>query len=129
MRIKPPYKEDKANDIKLYLSARDVDYTNCPCPCSDSMKKCLSVPMEYCQIKLNDYVIQQAERVTVKYSNTKKSNAIHEQLKNDKNDIEECLLEITKNGYTDDKKEVVFLTSRYAYIKELLEKYWEDKDE
>ena len=62
----------------------------------------------------------------IKYSETKKSKAIREKLEKDSKDIEKLILQLSKDGCKNDNSELVFLTSRYSYIKELLKKYWKD---
>lgn len=68
------------------------------------------------------------KRVTnrIKYSETKKSKAIREKLEKDSKDIEKLILQLSQDGCKNDNNELVFLTSRYSYIKELLKKYWKD---
>lgn len=61
-----------------------------------------------------------------RYSETKKSKAIREKLEKDSKDIEKLILQLSQDGCKNDNNELVFLTSRYSYIKELLKKYWKD---
>ena len=49
-----------------------------------------------------------------------------EKLEKDSKDIEKLILQLSQDGCKNDNNELVFLTSRYSYIKELLKKYWKD---
>lgn len=103
---------------------------NCPCPCCLTLKECKAISPSTCQRTLDRYVdyYENKKKVTnrIKYSETKKSKAIREKLENDSKDIDKLILQLSKDGCKNDNNELVFLTSRYSYIKELLEKYWKD---
>lgn len=110
---------------RTFYSARTTVLSDCPCPCCSTLKECKSVYPTICQRRLNDYMNRELSQQT-KYHETKKSKAIREKLEDDFKDIEKLILQLSKDGCKNDNNELVFLTSRYSYIKELLEKYWKD---
>ena len=95
-----------------------------------TLKECKAISPSTCQRTLDRYVdyYENKKKVTnrIKYSETKKSKAIREKLEKDSKDIEKLILQLSKDGCKNDNNELVFLTSRYSYIKELLKKYWKD---
>lgn len=111
-------------------NAYNTTIFNCPCPCCLTWKECTAILPSTCQKTLDRYVdyYENKKKVTnrIKYSETKKSKAIREKLEKDSKDIEKLILQLSKDGCKNDNNELVFLTSRYSYIKELLEKYWKD---
>lgn len=111
-------------------SAYNTTIFNCPCKCCSTWEECKVTPLSKCQGILDRYVdyYENKKKVTnrIKYSETKKSKAIREKLEKDSKDIEKLILQLSKDGCKNDNNELVFLTSRYSYIKELLKKYWKD---
>lgn len=111
-------------------SAYNTTISTCPCPCCSTWEECKITPRSACQGILDRHVAyyENKRKVTnrIKYSETKKSKAIREKLEKDSNDIEKLILQLSKDGCKNDNNELVFLTSRYSYIKELLKKYWKD---
>lgn len=111
-------------------NAYNTTIFNCPCPCCLTWKECKITPRSACQGILNKYMYyyENKKKMTNKtrYSETKKSKAIREKLEKDSKDIEKLILQLSKDGCKNDNNELVFLTSRYSYIKELLKKYWKD---
>ena len=103
---------------------------NCPCKCCLTWEECKVTPPSKCQGILDRYIgyYENKKKVTnrIKYSETKKSKAIREKLEKDSKDIEKLILQLSQDGCKNDNNELVFLTSRYSYIKELLKKYWKD---
>lgn len=114
--------------IRYY--AYNTKIFNCPCPCCLTYEECKAISPSMCQMWLNSYV-EDKEKNKTKCSESKKSKAIREKLEEDAKDIEKIILELSENGSKNENNTLVFFTSRYAYIKELLEKYWKDgvKDE
>ena len=53
-----------------------------------------------------------------------KTYKLYQQLQDDLKLYQEALLQETEDGFTDKDKEFVFISSRLAYIKELLERYF-----
>lgn len=111
-------------------SAHNTTISNCPCKCCLTLEECKATPPLKCQRILDWYVdyYENKKKVThrIKYSETKKSKSIREKLEKDSKDIEKLILQLSKDGCKNDNNELVFLTSRYSYIRELLEKYWKD---
>ena len=111
-------------------SAYNTTIFNCPCKCCLTWEECKVIPPSKCQGILDTYIgyYENKRKITnrIKYSETKKSKAIREKLEKDSNDIEKLILQLSKDGCKNDNNELVFLTSRYSYIKELLKKYLKD---
>lgn len=111
-------------------SAYNTTIFNCPCRCCLTLEECKAISPSTCQRTLDRYVdyYENKKKVTnrIKYSETKKSKAIREKLEKDSKDIEKLILQLSKDGCKNNNNELVFLTSRYSYIKELLKKYWKD---
>lgn len=111
-------------------SAYKTTIFNCPCRCCLTLEECKAMSPSKCQGILDRYVdyYENKKKGTnrIKYSETKKSKAIREKLEKDSKDIEKLILQLSKDGCKNDNNELVFLTSRYSYIKELLKKYWKD---
>ena len=116
--------------MSFRYSAYNTTIFNCPCKCCLTWEECKVTPPSKCQRILDWYVdcYENKKKVTnrIKYSETKKSKAIREKLEKDSKDIEQLILQLSKDGCKNDNNELVFLTSRYSYIKELLKKYWKD---
>lgn len=110
-------------------SAHNTYITTCPCPCCFTMDECKATLPSKCQRILDDYYLNTHKtKDKIKYSESKKSKAIREKLEEDAKDIEKIILELSENGSKNENNTLVFFISRYAYIKELLEKYWKDED-
>ena len=111
-------------------SAYNTTIFNCPCKCCQTWEECKVTSLSKCQGILDRYVdyYESKKKITnrTKYSETKKSKAIREKLEKDSKDIEKLILQLSQDGCKNDNNELVFLTSRYSYIKELLKKYWKD---
>lgn len=122
----------RSGELKMAFrySAYKTTIFNCPCRCCLTWEECRAMSPSKCQGILDRYVdyYENKKKVTnrIKYSETKKSKAIREKLEKDSNDIEKLILQLSKDGCKNDNNELVFLTSRYSYIKELLKKYWKD---
>lgn len=109
-------------------NAYNTTFFNCPCQCCSTWEECGVTLPSVCQRILDVYYLNtnKAKNKT-KYSETKKSKAIREKLEEDAKDIEKLILELSENGSKNENNTLVFFISRYAYIKELLEKYWKDE--
>ena len=105
-----------------FYSAYNITIENCPCPCCWTKSDCLKESPINCQKRLDQFIYEKGN----KYIEAKKSKTIHNQLKKDVEDIEKLIIEISEKGGKDEWSTLVFFISRYAYIKELLEKYWKD---
>lgn len=105
-------------------SAHNTYITTCPCPCCFTMDECKATLPSKCQRILDDYYLNTHKiKNEIEHLETKKSKAIREKLEKDSKDIEKLILQLSKDGCKNDNNELVFLTSRYSYIKELLKKY------
>ena len=107
-------------------SAYNTKIFNCPCPCCSTWKECRTTTPSICQMILEGCVDNYESKNKRKYSETKKSKAIRKKLEEDAKDIEKLILELSENGSKNENNTLVFFVSKYAYIKELLEKYWKD---
>ena len=110
-------------------NAYNTTIFNCPCRCCFTWEECRAMSPSKCQGILDRYVdyYEKKKNITnrIKYSETKKSKAIREKLEKDSNDIEKLILQLSKDGCKNDNNELVFITSRYSYIKELLKRILE----
>lgn len=102
---------------KHRLNWSNTYFWNCPCRCCDSAYQCNSTSHKACQDHLDLY--------TCLDSGPKfKTYKLYQQLQDDLKLYQEALLQETEDGFTDKDKEFVFISSRLAYIKELLERYF-----
>ena len=112
--------------IRYY--AYNTKIFDCPCPCCLTWEECKDIAPSACQMWLDSYVEDNyKEKNKTKYSEPKKSKAIREKLEKDAKDIEKLILDLSENSSKNENNTLVFFISRYAYIKELLEKYWKDE--
>ena len=100
---------------KHRLSWSNTYFWNCPCRCCKNEHQCNNTSHEVCQRNLDLY-----SHLEFKF----KAYEIYRQLQDDLKLYQEALQQETKDGLTDKDREFVFISSRLAYIKELLERYF-----
>ena len=108
------------------MEARYMFYSNCPCRCCKTHDECINVPIFKCQKRLNEYSRLHPSVPDKIYLNTKKSRKIYEKLNSDLNDLSKAIMKLAETRCKEENHEMVFLSSRYAYIKELLETFWKE---